>query len=223
MTTFTKISDLPVTTTLTDSDKFIVETLTGTKACSRSVLREETTITPEDIGLGNVDNTSDLDKPISTATQTALDAITASYLPSTTAATTYLSQTDAASTYLTQNNASGTYLSKTDAATYYINQESAGSLFVSKTEATTVYATKTEISDMLTETEAGSVYATKTEMGSMLPSATAATVYATKTEAEQNVTTNTFTVLTTTTKTVAGAINELNGIVSGVETLLSQI
>lgn len=29
--------------------------------------------TPEDIGLGNVDNTSDLNKPISTATQTALD------------------------------------------------------------------------------------------------------------------------------------------------------
>jgi hypothetical protein len=27
----------------------------------------------DDVGLGNVDNTSDLDKPISTATQTALD------------------------------------------------------------------------------------------------------------------------------------------------------
>ena len=31
-------------------------------------------VTKEQIGLGNVDNTSDLDKPISTATQTALDA-----------------------------------------------------------------------------------------------------------------------------------------------------
>ena len=30
-------------------------------------------ITKEDIGLGNVDNTSDLDKPVSTATQTAID------------------------------------------------------------------------------------------------------------------------------------------------------
>jgi hypothetical protein len=30
-------------------------------------------VSPNDIGLGNVDNTSDLDKPISTATQTALD------------------------------------------------------------------------------------------------------------------------------------------------------
>lgn len=31
------------------------------------------TITKADIGLGNVDNTSDLNKPVSTATQTALD------------------------------------------------------------------------------------------------------------------------------------------------------
>jgi len=30
-------------------------------------------VTASDVGLGNVDNTSDLDKPISTATQTALD------------------------------------------------------------------------------------------------------------------------------------------------------
>ena len=131
MTTYTKISELPVTTTLTDDDKFIVETLTGTKACTREALREETQITPADIGLGNVDNTSDLDKPISTATQTALN--------------------------------------------------------------------------------------------SCLQSATAATIYVTKTEATNNITSTTFTVLTTTTQTVAGAINELNGLVSGVETLLSQI
>lgn len=170
-TTYTKISDLSVTTSLSDSDKFIVETSTGTKAVSRSVLREATTITKEDVGLGNCDNTSDLNKPISTATQAALN----SCLTSATAATIYLSQTEASSVYLTQNNASGTYLSKTDAATYYVTSESAGS------------------------------------------------VYATKTEATNNITTNTFTVLTTTTKTVAGAINELNGIVAGVETLLSQI
>lgn len=115
MTTFTKISDLSVITTLSDNDKFIVETSTGTKACSRSALREAVQITKADVGLGNCDNTADLDKPISTATQTALDA----KLASATAANTYLTQTDASSTYLTQNNASGTYLSKTDAATYY--------------------------------------------------------------------------------------------------------
>ena len=33
-----------------------------------------TSVTKSDVGLGNVDNTSDVDKPISTATQTALDA-----------------------------------------------------------------------------------------------------------------------------------------------------
>jgi hypothetical protein len=32
------------------------------------------TVTASDVGLGNVDNTSDLNKPISTATQTALNA-----------------------------------------------------------------------------------------------------------------------------------------------------
>lgn len=35
---------------------------------------ENVTLSKSDIGLGNVDNTSDLNKPISTATQTALDA-----------------------------------------------------------------------------------------------------------------------------------------------------
>ena len=238
MTTFTKISDLDVTSTLTDNDKFIVETATGTKACTRSALREETQITPEDIGLGNVDNTSDLDKPISTATQAALN----SCLQSATAATVYLTQTEAGSVYETKTNASGTYLSKTDAATYYETKVSAGSTYVSKTEASTVYATKTEVGSMLPSATAATVYATKTELSSMLPSATAATVYATKTEASsllpsataatvyatktealENVTTNTYTVLTTTTKSVLGAINEVNGLLAGVETLLSQI
>ena len=199
MTDFTKISDLSVASSLSDNDKFIVETSTGTKACTRSALREAVQITKEDVGLGNCDNTSDLNKPISTATQTALnakvDTSTYSTFVSTTLPTTYLSQTDAASTYLAKNTASGTYLSKTDAANYYITQESAGSLFV-------------------TQTEAGSILLSKTEAGS---------VYATKTEATQNITTNTFTVLATTTKTVTGAINELNTLVSGVETLLSQI
>jgi len=38
----------------------------------------ETGITPAQIGLGNVDNTSDANKPISNATQAALDAIAGS-------------------------------------------------------------------------------------------------------------------------------------------------
>lgn len=145
-TTYTKISDLSVTTSLSDSDKFIVETSTGTKAVSRSVLREATTVTKEDVGLGNCDNTSDLNKPISTATQAALN----SCLTSATAATVYLSQTEASSVYLTQNNAAGTYLSKTDAATYYVTSENAGSVYVSKTEAGSVYATKTEATNNIT-------------------------------------------------------------------------
>ena len=36
-------------------------------------LSGDVTVTASDVGLGNVDNTSDLNKPISTATQTALD------------------------------------------------------------------------------------------------------------------------------------------------------
>jgi len=39
---------------------------------------ESNPYTPAEIGLGNVDNTSDLDKPISDATQTAIDNLTAS-------------------------------------------------------------------------------------------------------------------------------------------------
>ena len=37
-------------------------------------LSSNVTVTKGDVGLGNVDNTSDANKPISTATQTALDA-----------------------------------------------------------------------------------------------------------------------------------------------------
>ena len=193
MTTFTKITDLPAASSLTDSDKFIVETSTGTKSVTRSALREEVTVTKSSIGLGNVDNTSDLSKPISNAMASALlGKVSTSDLQTTLA--DFLSKIDAASTYLTQNNASGTYLSKTDAAIYY-----------------------------LSTTDAGSVYATKTEVGSMLPSATAATVYATKTEALQNVTTNTISALTTTAKTVSGAINELNSIIGDATTALASL
>lgn len=51
-----------------------VNTVTGVKGNSESDYRTgEINISPVNIGLGNVDNTSDADKPISTATQTALD------------------------------------------------------------------------------------------------------------------------------------------------------
>lgn len=38
-------------------------------------------LTKADLGLGNVDNTADADKPVSTAQQTAIDAAVASYMP----------------------------------------------------------------------------------------------------------------------------------------------
>jgi hypothetical protein len=41
---------------------------------SVSAAPETTSVTKDEVGLGNVDNTSDVDKPISTATQTALNA-----------------------------------------------------------------------------------------------------------------------------------------------------
>ncbi|MBQ2649816.1 MAG: hypothetical protein IJF82_20885 [Achromobacter sp.] len=48
--------------------------VTGVKGDAESVYRVgDVNITPANIGLGNVDNTSDADKPISTATQTALN------------------------------------------------------------------------------------------------------------------------------------------------------
>jgi hypothetical protein len=48
------------------------QTLTG-KTLTSPVITNPTGLVKADVGLGNVDNTSDLNKPISTATQTALD------------------------------------------------------------------------------------------------------------------------------------------------------
>jgi hypothetical protein len=48
------------------------ETLTN-KTLTSPVINTPTGITKSDVGLGNVDNTADLNKPVSTATQTALD------------------------------------------------------------------------------------------------------------------------------------------------------
>jgi len=60
------------------------QTLTN-KTLTSPVINTPTGITKSDVGLANVDNTSDANKPVSTATQTALDA----KLASATAASTY--------------------------------------------------------------------------------------------------------------------------------------
>jgi hypothetical protein len=60
------------------------QTLTN-KTLTSPVINTPTGITKSDVGLANVDNTSDANKPVSTATQTALDL----KLASATAATTY--------------------------------------------------------------------------------------------------------------------------------------
>ena len=49
--------------------------VTGVKGSAESTYRKgNVSISPANIGLGNVNNTTDADKPISTATQTALDS-----------------------------------------------------------------------------------------------------------------------------------------------------
>lgn len=119
MTEFKKISELERVDHLSDTDLFIIETVTGTKAITRDAFKEEAdTLTKDDVGLSNVDNTSDADKPISTATQAELDKkVSISAFNATLA--DYLTTTTASDTYLTKNNASGTYLSKTDAVNLY--------------------------------------------------------------------------------------------------------
>jgi hypothetical protein len=72
-----------VTLTVNASDRFTIggvavptisstDTLTN-KTLTSPVITSPTGLVKADVGLGNVDNTSDLNKPISTATQTALD------------------------------------------------------------------------------------------------------------------------------------------------------
>ena len=69
-TSWTGITDKPTTLLgygITDAaDAAPVQSVVGKTG--------DVTLNKADVGLGNVDNTSDLDKPISTATQTALDA-----------------------------------------------------------------------------------------------------------------------------------------------------
>lgn len=92
-----QISDLPSKNTLAGTDVFAIDSngvtykitgaaiaeglepignyVTGVKGNSESTYRTgDVNITKANIGLGNVDNTSDADKPVSTAMQTALDA-----------------------------------------------------------------------------------------------------------------------------------------------------
>jgi len=66
------------------ADLSTAQTLTN-KTLTSPTINTPTGITKSDVGLANVDNTSDVNKPVSTATQTALDA----KLASATAASTY--------------------------------------------------------------------------------------------------------------------------------------
>ena len=56
------------------SDHMHEGVVTGVKGAAETDYRDgNVSISPADLGLGNVDNTSDMDKPVSTATQDALD------------------------------------------------------------------------------------------------------------------------------------------------------
>lgn len=170
MAEFKKISELERAESITSTDLFIVETLTGTKAVTRATLRKDTeSITPADIGLGEVDNTSDLDKPISNATQEALDL----KANTTEVADTYLTKTNATAIYETKNNASGTYLSKVDALEYYVTKErmTTDTYDALETEDKTLLGSINEVNSELTSVQTN--YATKEQV---------ATTYSTKEE-----------------------------------------
>ena len=187
MAEFKKISELERAESITSTDLFIIETLTGTKAITRETLRKETeTLTPEDIGLGEVDNTSDLDKPISNATQEALD-LKANIAD---VADTYLTKTNASSVYETKNNASGTYLSKVDALEYYVTKEkmTTDTYDALETENKTLLGSINEVNAELTSVQTNyatkenvaNTYSTKEELAEVVDNV--ATTYATKEE-----------------------------------------
>ena len=114
---FKKIKNLERATSVTNEDLFIVETKTGTKSVNIGTFKGDA-VTAESIGLGNVNNTADIDKPISTATQKALDKkANAEDLPNT-----YLTKADATDTYPTKVYSAETYLSKTDASELYVTK-----------------------------------------------------------------------------------------------------
>jgi len=55
------------------SDTSLLVTTTGTQTLTNKTITTPSGIVKSDVGLGNVDNTSDVNKPVSTAAQTALD------------------------------------------------------------------------------------------------------------------------------------------------------
>jgi hypothetical protein len=67
------------------ADTTLLVTTTGTQTLTNKTITTPAGLVKSDVGLGNVDNTTDANKPVSTATQTALDL----KLASATAATTY--------------------------------------------------------------------------------------------------------------------------------------
>lgn len=152
MTEYIKISELQRANTVTDSDLFVIETAQGTKAIDRASFKTSMEdVSKADVGLGNCDNTSDLDKPISTATQAALDA-----KADTSALNNYLTTTDAEDLYASKSGLSSTYLSKMEAIAYYVSKSDWSAL---ETELTNFV--KQEIVTLSTNTptlEAGKVY-----------------------------------------------------------------
>jgi hypothetical protein len=76
------------------ADTSILVTTTGTQTLTNKTITSPVGLAKADVGLGNVDNTADANKPVSTATQTALDL----KLASATAATTYAPLASAALT-----------------------------------------------------------------------------------------------------------------------------
>ena len=152
MTEYIKISELQRASTVTDSDLFVIETAQGTKAIDRASFKTSMEdVSKADVGLGNCDNTSDLDKPISTATQAALDA-----KADTSALNNYLTTTDAEDLYASKSGLSSTYLSKMEAIAYYVSKSDWSAL---ETELTNFV--KQEIVTLSTNTptlEAGKVY-----------------------------------------------------------------
>lgn len=71
-----KISQLNTATTVFDADDFTIVQDGETKQANASTVKAyaKDGLSKSDVGLGNVDNTSDANKPVSTATQTALDS-----------------------------------------------------------------------------------------------------------------------------------------------------
>jgi len=68
-------ADLATIAGLTPTTDNIIQSKAGAWASrTPAQFKTDLSLTKSDVGLGNVDNTSDVDKPISTATQTALDA-----------------------------------------------------------------------------------------------------------------------------------------------------